>query len=148
MQYIYSPNGIYQMTDNFSKALSSAVIFTCLMPSSFGSSYADRIRDPGGEGVDSQSSRKIHLSSAWYEYEGPDTKWGAPGKVCFVPENSKITGDGLVQTAMAPSGGFDCGLQNMPYTTSQIKWSKFNVTYGVVEYRAKFAGGVGTHPAI
>ena len=88
------------------------------------------------------------LSPVWYEYEGPDTKWGAPGKVCFVPENSKITGDGLVQTAMAPSGGFACGLQNMPYTTSQIKWSKFNFTYGVVEYRAKFAGGVGTHPAI
>jgi beta-glucanase (GH16 family) len=80
----------------------------------------------------------------WIQWYGPDGYGNGEG--CFRPENNQITASGLVQTVNRRTT--DCGGKSLPYATAQMSWQSFSFTYGMVSYRAKFAGGRGTWPAI
>ena len=78
-------------------------------------------------------------TTVWYVFNGPD---GWSGDDCFQPANVTVSGGNLIETALVQSA---CGYS---YTTGQVSWKTFNFTYGVVQYRAKFAGLQGPWPAV
>jgi beta-glucanase (GH16 family) len=65
---------------------------------------------------------------------------------CYVPSQVALSGGYLVITSIAQTT--TCGGTTKSYASGAVVWSTFNFTYGTVEYRAKFAGGQGTWPAI
>jgi hypothetical protein len=83
-------------------------------------------------------------SSGWVEWFGPDGY--GDGEGCFVPAGNQFTSLGLVQTAASQS--VDCGGATLQYTTAMMSLQSYSFTYGVIEYRAKFAGGRGTWPSV
>ena len=80
----------------------------------------------------------------WLQWYGPDGYGNGQG--CYVPENNRLTDHGLVQSATHQPT--NCAGKSLPYATAQMSWKSYSFTYGVIEYRAKFAGGKGTWPAI
>jgi beta-glucanase (GH16 family) len=64
---------------------------------------------------------------------------------CYVPTQDTLNGGYLVVTAIAQNT--NCG-RSANYAAGEVQWPTFNFLYGTVEYRAKFAGGQGTWPAI
>jgi beta-glucanase (GH16 family) len=65
---------------------------------------------------------------------------------CYVPSQDTLSGGYLVITSIAQTT--TCSGTTKSYASGAVVWSTFNFTYGTVEYRAKFAGGQGTWPAI
>ena len=84
-------------------------------------------------------------SDVWIQWFGPDG-WGNR-QGCYVPENNQLTSHGLVQSVT--NQPTICGHhQLLPYATAQMSWKSYSFTYGVIQYRAKLAGGKGTWPSI
>jgi beta-glucanase (GH16 family) len=70
---------------------------------------------------------------------------------CYSPSNVGLTGGNLVLTTQVQS--LTCGdathaATAWNYSSGMVQWSTLNFTYGTVEFRAKFAGGQGTWPAV
>lgn len=81
-------------------------------------------------------------TSKWYIFTGPDTIW-VPKYDCFEAANVMVRGGYLVETARTQTV-----CSGIHYTTADIGWRTYNYTFGVLEYRAKLAGGQGPWPAI
>ena len=62
---------------------------------------------------------------------------------CYKPSNVTETSGSLVIRTIN-----DTSCNGFAYTSGMIQTTNFHFTYGTVEYRAKFAGGNGTWPAI
>jgi hypothetical protein len=70
---------------------------------------------------------------------------------CYLPANVTISGGFLTITSLVQNqtcGDSTHSPSSWNYTSGMIQWNSLNFTYGTVEYRAKFAGGQGTWPAI
>ncbi len=62
---------------------------------------------------------------------------------CYKPANVTEGGGNLTIHTLA-----DTSCSGYAYTSGMIQTRSFNFTYGTVEFRARFAGGTGTWPAV
>ena len=86
------------------------------------------------------------LSPSWFALNVSDNVNGE--QECYRPSQVTTGSSGLTITAIPQT----CS-DGKPYTSGAVVWAPpaqggFNFTYGTIEYKAKFAGGTGTWPAI
>jgi len=90
------------------------------------------------------------LNSAWAAIDRHGDFAGGD-LACLTPNRLAITGGNLVITSLLQAG--NCGdATHSPvaskYSSGMVQWRSINFTYGTLEARAKFPGGVGPWPAI
>jgi beta-glucanase (GH16 family) len=62
---------------------------------------------------------------------------------CYRPANVVEAGGSLIITSKV-----DSSCAGHRYTSGMVQWKTANFTFGTLEFRARFAGGVGTWPAV
>lgn len=93
------------------------------------------------------------LSSGWTAVAGPGDQSNNEEE-CYSPKNVTLAGGKLREEAAVGSvPKCDCpsvtpSSNGCAYVSGAVQWSSLSFTYGTVSFRAKFAGGQGTWPAI
>lgn len=90
------------------------------------------------------------LSSEWIAARGSNPS--NDERECYSRQNVSVGGGYLLEKAEV---GRACGAycppnsaSLCPFTSGGIQWSKLSFTYGTVTFRAKFAGAIGSWPAV
>lgn len=90
------------------------------------------------------------LSSSWTAVAGANPS--NQEQECYSPQNVSVGGGNLREKAQVGTvAKCDCppsSSDKCPYKSGAIQWRSFSFTYGTVTFRAKFAGGKGTWPAV
>lgn len=85
-------------------------------------------------------------TNAWVALNrGGDT--GNREQQCYLPSNVTASGGNVTLLSKQDSAGCAGIGTSYGYSSAMIQWKNFNFTYGMVEIRAKEAGGVGTWPS-
>src|SRR6185369_4026631 len=82
------------------------------------------------------------LSKAWTNLNRPGDASNSEAQ-CYRPANVAQQGGSLVITSKV-----DTSCAGHRYTSGMVQWKSANFTFGTLEFRARFAGGTGTWPAV
>lgn len=82
------------------------------------------------------------LDPGWIALNRPGDGSNAEAQ-CYRPANVVEKGGSLVITTKV-----DTSCPGHRYTSGMVQWKSANFTFGTLEFRARFAGGTGTWPAV